>query len=161
MIVWTCFGLRRYGPVIAVPAALALSSCGATAPGSVAASIAAASEPTQMSAVTTVDGTQQFDVPPPDRALISRGLKQAVQEPIQSALISNGWRSAGSGGAAGNYMACVSATTASAQHMLVVVKPKGGPGTVTKDPAAQQICADQRRVVHWTKLPEAMAGAAE
>jgi hypothetical protein len=142
-------------------AVLLLAGCGATSPGSVAASIAARSEPNAMSAVTTVDGVQQFDVPPGDRASISQGVRQLLGEPIQSAQISNGWRTSAAGQGAGGYSTCVQATTATSQHMLVVVQSGSGTRQVRKDPAASQVCADQTRVVHWTKLNEAMAGAAE
>jgi hypothetical protein len=93
--------------------------------------------------------------------LISQGVKQLVGEPIQTALISNGWRTSAASQGAGGYSTCVQATTAKAQHMLVVVQSGNGTRHVSKDPAASQVCADQKRVVHWTKLNEAMAGAAE
>lgn len=143
-------------------ATIALNGCGATAPGSFAASVAGASEPTQMGAVTTVNGVEQFDVPPDGRSILSQRLQQLVGEPIQSAKISNAWRTSASAQATPNdYAACVNATTASGSRTYMIVKSGAGTGDVKDKSAAAAVCADQARVVHWTTLPEAMAGAAE
>jgi hypothetical protein len=144
----------------ALAAGAALGACGATSPGSFVASRVV--EPTMMAPVTTIDGTQQFDVPAGHRPLFSQRLQQLVGEPIQSAQISNGWRTQASASATPNdYAACVSATTASGTSTFMVVKSGAGTGDVKSKSEASAICNDPKRVVHWTLLNPAMAGAAE
>ena len=119
--------VNRFAFVGALFGTVALAGCGATAPGSFVAG--RVEQPVMMAPVTTVDGTMQFDVPPEHRVLFSQRVTQLVDGPIQTAQISNGWRTAASARVTPNdYAACVNATTASGSHTFMVVKSGGGTG---------------------------------
>jgi hypothetical protein len=105
----------------------------------------------------TADGTQQFVVPAAGRAVLRDALVLQLREPISSAQVSNGWRTAAAVAQQhpNDYAACLQTDSAAGRrYFLIVVAGNKTSGLVT-GAQGQQKCTDPNRVVQWLPFPEA------
>jgi len=104
----------------------------------------------------TADGTQQFVVPPAGRAVLRDALVLQLREPISSAQVSNGWRTAaGAQQHPDDYAACIQTSSSVGQRFFVIVVAGNKTSGLVTGTQGQQKCTDPNRVVQWLPFPEA------